>query len=406
VIDPLDESQTGVAGRGERVTLRDQSGGILADYIIGKAVPNREGFRYLRLPDKKRTYAVKVGADLSTKFADWINADLLELRAQDIMRMVLNDYTIDETSGTYNQAGRATLNRDIAGAWVLAEAAPGRAVNDAKVREMLGALDTLTITGVRPKPASLTADLRTKAGIAIDVPTRLSLESRGFFISSDGRLLSNEGEINIGTKEGVLYTLRFGEVLYGEGLDVSAGSDDETGQDEVSMNSPGAGKENRYVFITAEFDESLLAPKPTPPAPPPAAAPQAESGDENSNQNSESAGAEADGDENQGAPDEAGETAAAQLEPADENPPTQPEEAGPQPAPQPDPVAMQEYQRQLDEWNKTADAGRAKARELNDRFAEWYYVISGVDFKALRPSVNDLVMQAEPSGPDEAPTDN
>ena len=53
------------------------------------------------------------------------------------------------------------------------------------------------------------------------------------------------------TNEGVLYTLRFGEIVYGRGDAVAVG-DDSSDEEET-----GSG-ENRYVFITAEFDESAL----------------------------------------------------------------------------------------------------------------------------------------------------
>lgn len=365
VIDPLDDSQSGVTGRGERITIRSVSGGVLADYIIGNPVPNREDFRYVRVPDKKRTFAVNVKVDASTKFSDWINADLLEFRAPDVKRLALNDYSIDEATGTFNQVGRVTLHRNLAGKWELSELTEGKQVDEAKVNAMLSALDGLTIAGVRPKPASLTADLRSKSGISIDVPTRMSLESRGFFISNDGRLLSNEGEISVGTRDGVRYTLRFGEVLIGEGVDVSAGSELEVeGESFNTIPDSGTPKENRYVFITAEFDESLVAPRPTPP-PAPSPAPAV-----NENQGE---GASADGEQ----------TA-----------------AEPQPAPvetQPSADAIREYERQLIEWEKGAGTGREKAAKLNDRFAEWYYVISATDFQALRPSLNDLVKQAEPA---------
>ena len=35
--------------------------------------------------------------------------------------------------------------------------------------------------------------------------------------------------------------------------------------------------------------------------------------------------------------------------------------------------------------------GKKLAEELRVRFADWYYVISGADFKNLRPSRQDLL---------------
>src|SRR5947209_12826713 len=41
VLDPLDAKSTSLQGRGKRVTLRNKSGEVLADLIIGKEVPAR-----------------------------------------------------------------------------------------------------------------------------------------------------------------------------------------------------------------------------------------------------------------------------------------------------------------------------------------------------------------------------
>ncbi len=51
------------------------------------------------------------------------------------------------------------------------------------------------------------------------------------------------------TRDAVTYTLRFGEIVYGSGVAVSAGA---SGQ---SQGGPG---ENRYLFITTSFDLKAL----------------------------------------------------------------------------------------------------------------------------------------------------
>ena len=52
VVDPLDP-KAGLKGQGKRVTLRDTSKNVLADFIIGKEVRERPGMRYVRIPDRK-----------------------------------------------------------------------------------------------------------------------------------------------------------------------------------------------------------------------------------------------------------------------------------------------------------------------------------------------------------------
>jgi hypothetical protein len=45
VVDPLDEKASGLTGRGKRVTLRDANGVVLADFILGKTVEGKPGYR-------------------------------------------------------------------------------------------------------------------------------------------------------------------------------------------------------------------------------------------------------------------------------------------------------------------------------------------------------------------------
>ena len=39
-------------------------------------------------------------------------------------------------------------------------------------------------------------------------------------------------------------------------------------------------------------------------------------------------------------------------------------------------------------------SGERLARDLNDRFADWYYIISGSDFQKLRLKRSDVVVGA------------
>jgi hypothetical protein len=99
VVDPLDEKAGGLTGRGKRVTLRDANGAIVADFILGKSVPGRAGYRYVRVPGQKRTYAVKTDADPSAHFADWVNAGLLRIASAAIRKVTINRYNIDASGG-------------------------------------------------------------------------------------------------------------------------------------------------------------------------------------------------------------------------------------------------------------------------------------------------------------------
>jgi hypothetical protein len=71
-----------------------------------------------------------------------------------------------------------------------------------------------------------------------------------------------------------------------------------------------------------------------------------------------------------------------------------------------------ENQRKLDERKDRVDAARRRVRELNGRFAEWYYVIPETTYRKLKLSLDDLIEKPaateEPAAPEsdasEAPT--
>ncbi|MBM3961602.1 MAG: hypothetical protein FJ306_06850, partial [Planctomycetes bacterium] len=86
---------------------------------------------------------------------------------------------------------------------------------------------------------------------------RQTLAEKGYFVANNGKLVSNEGDLLFETKKGVRYTLRFGELVPGSGLDVSSGAEDPKNKPrEGEAPKPG---DNRYLMVTAEFQESLLS---------------------------------------------------------------------------------------------------------------------------------------------------
>jgi hypothetical protein len=187
--------------------------------------------------------------DISTHFRDWIESDLLLVDKDEIDEIVLKDYSINERTGQLNERGSVILDKD-GDVWGTADLKKTEEVDNAKVGEVLTALDELTIEGVRPKPAGLSATLeRSSDSLSITREDMMSLQGKGYYFTRDGRLVSNEGELQVQTTDGITYTLRFGEIVYGSGLTVSAGggSDDRMG--------PG---ENRYLFITTQFDPSMF----------------------------------------------------------------------------------------------------------------------------------------------------
>lgn len=332
VIDPLDETVATLKGRGKRVTIKGDNDKILADFIIGKKIPDRENFRFVRVPGQKRVYAVRMNIDISTKFSDWIEADLLQVEKDNITQVKIKDYSIDEFTRMVNQ--RDVLVLDKAGdEWTANRMSSDQEVDQTKMKDLLKALDELTIVGVRPKPGGLSQSLtKVSKGVTITQSDLLSLQSKGYYFSRSGELLSNEGELQARTKDGVTYTLRFGEIVYGTGEAVSAGTE----SSEAEKSGPG---ENRYLFITTEFDPGQFKEPKKP-------------------RNTEF----------MNKPDSLWTDADRRNK---------------------------EMQDAHDEWQKKIDKGEKRSAALNARFARWYYVISADSFDKLHLKRKDLVKKKE-----------
>ena len=43
-------------------------------------------------------------------------------------------------------------------------------------------------------------------------------------------------------------------------------------------------------------------------------------------------------------------------------------------------------------WSRKVDGGRTISRQLNDRFADWYYVISNESFDKLHKAESELIV--------------
>ena len=332
VIDPLDEAVTSLQGRGKRVTIKDEGENVLADFIVGKQVEDRAKFRFVRIPGQKRVYAARVDLDLSTKFADWIEADLLEVEKSSILGATLKDYTINERTGFVNQRDTLVLSKQDDD-WKANRMSASQEVDSTKMADLIGAVDDLNIVGVRRKPEGLSVSLsRSEGNIPLTQEALISLQQKGYYFTRDGSLLSNEGELQTVTDQGITYTLRFGEVLYGSGDAITAGS----GSSDTSGSGPG---ENRYLFITTSFDSSQL---PEPPQP----------------KNTDFSGKEE-----------------KDLSEADK--------------------ANKQLKEKHDEWQEKIENSRKRNEELNQRFANWYYVISSESFDKLRLTRKDLVKRKD-----------
>ena len=264
VLEPdVDKSAVGDQGVGTLVTIRGEGSSTLVNLIIGKEVKGAEGQRYVRRPGQSRVYVAKVDPDaLPVRFEDWIEKDLLQVNGFDVSHMRLKDYSFQVAQSLrgpvtdYDLRNQITV-RDDNGTWNLeeilvgdgdelvpSELAENEQLNQDKLRELKNALDDLEIVSVERKPTQLGADLRADKGFANEQSGINSLIERGFYPVEmpDGNLevLSADGEVQLRTKTGVEYVLRFGGI---EGVNTSDSEE---------------GALNRFMLVTARVYEDMF----------------------------------------------------------------------------------------------------------------------------------------------------
>jgi len=264
--------------KGQRITIKDASGTVLVDIIVGKEIAERPGFHYVRLPagdGQKRVYGSELKLDISTKFEDWIEKDLLKLERDELVSMVYDPYTVDETEGKIVDKNpiraeavdpTATSKRD----WKASEGTvvpPGKELDSTKLRQMLTQMASLKIVGVRPRPEA--RNVIEQQILAQD------MSRKGFFIartdSGQQQLVGNEGLLSAVSEDGVVFSLLFGEVTYESGISLSAGmessssepTEDEKGvmEEAVEPEPEGEGdtskQASRFIFVDVVYDEGL-----------------------------------------------------------------------------------------------------------------------------------------------------
>ena len=333
VIDPLDESISTLRGRGRRVTFKGLSEEVLADLIIGNSVEGRPGLNFVRVPDQNRVYAARTDIGISTRFNDWIETNLLEVERDDVKHVELNEYEVDEGTGVVRNRGEFVIDWVEDDVWTGTEMPDGMEIDYVQMNLLVGGLMGLDIVGVRPKPEGLSGNLRQAfEDRTITNADLQTMQSRGFYPTQAGEMLSNEGELLVRTDDGVRYTLRFGEILYGSGNAVAIG--DETSDDEET----GSG-ENRYVLINAEFDADAF---PEPPRP----------SNRDYENKAEGQWTDADRENNERADLHA-------------------------------------------QWERRTEEGRERADELAIRFASWYYVVSAGSYTRVHKTRDELLKEIE-----------
>ena len=350
VVDPLDiKASNSLKGIGKRVTLKDATDKVLADFIIGKEVKDHPEQRYVRVPGQKRTYGVDVKVDLSTRFADWIETNLLKLDVARVRKVVIDHKGFDPTSGREVPGEVVTLSRkDASTPWTIDGLAPGKEPNTETLLALSNALGDLKIAGIRPKPEGLTEDLKQTPG-EVKPTTQAawrSMVNKGFYLLKTG-LYSNKGTVTVETDEGVAYALRYGEVVFATGDELSAGTEPtKEAKDLAKATNKGteATSEGRYLFATATFDPALLPP------------PKPSTNDDDK------------------FPDDP-------FVYAEGEKPLVPE----------GPAAKAKAEKLAAERDKQVADGKKRAKDLSDRFATWYYVTPGDSYRTIVQDRDKLV---------------
>ncbi|MCA9123491.1 MAG: DUF4340 domain-containing protein [Planctomycetaceae bacterium] len=386
-VEEPDKSSTklGDKGVGLLVSFEDQKGKKLASLIIGKPIKGADGHHFVREPGRDLVYDVEIDPDrFSTKFEDWIKQDLLDLAAIDVERMKVKDYSVLRTTRGFQIEPKFDLIAD----WnsndnkwelnefltyknangpdslkpITSELLPGEELNGTKLNDLKNALAGLKIADVRRKPSGLGADLKAEAGFLNDQESVNSLVGRGFYPLSisggDPEILSANGDLHAYMKDGYEYVLRFGNV---------AGTEEDSEENKL----------NRYLMVTAAINDAKF-PMPelevVPKKPASADVPPPPSTDAPANPSD----ADADTAKEEEKPEESndGEEEESSLDKEIKR-------------------IEKENQRKLDEWKDKRGKAEEKVRELNARFADWYYVVAEDEYKKIRLTRSDLIKEGE-----------
>lgn len=398
VIDPDPKKlSSGATGVGKRVTIQDKSNKPLADLIIGKAVEDKPDLHYVRIPGQTPVYVAAVKTDkFSTKFEDWIEKDLLKLNAFDVKQVGINDYSVDILRGAIIPRSQVSLGFDSKDSkWNLIELAEFKngdfepvklsdqeELDSQKLNDMKTALDELKIVDVRRKPEGLAANLEGGEELAANQESVRSLQTRGFYLvpleeGGPPELYSNEGEVRCGMKDGVEYVLRFGRIAAG------AKAEEEKKEGEEGEPAETATGENRYIMVTAQFNEGLLEKPELEPLP---EGPEAEKAADEKPADEKS-------DEEKAADDQASDKKDEGDKP--DAKPSDDEKSDAKSKAERERIEK-DNKRKQDEYDEKVKQGKDRVKELSGRFADWYYVISDATYQKIHLGREEIVKQKTP----------
>ena len=472
VIDPRGEDIVDMDAVGQSITLRDANDDVLVDLIVGKEATDEgdrsspgqlmqqdeQTYYYVRRQDETNVYRIPLQIDVSTKFADWIEPDLLQIEADKVVAVKLNNYQIEQHGGGMfggaptllkKPGDQIALSRESStDDWTIEDIAEAtETLKKDEVTSIVGVLDDMAIVDVKRKPtldgqmlldADLNYSLTPEQAKLMSVRSQeelnqlsneqklefqnlqvaigelqQDLQLRGFNFGSTGEkleLVSAGGEVQAATSDGLLYTLHVGKANASDKKEIKvAGATDEektedgedaaaddaqpsvpSSDEDAESDSQQESSDNRYVLIRVGFDESyigaeLKAPEePVSPTKPEGYTPAPEQ-DETESTDEESAEGEDDAAPKPKAAERdekfaAYDVAVAAYEEAKID----------------FEVAMSEFKTEQEERAEQIKLGKQKAKILNQRFEDWYYVVSGENLTTLQADRATLIEVKEP----------
>jgi hypothetical protein len=428
--DELSKAENKMKEIGKVITI-SQEKTPLASLIVGSELPNQPALRYVRKPNGNEVYSVKFSNydEASSRFVDWVEKDFLDLDKFSIKSVTLDNYEIDLNAGEIKRDTPPFVLEYADSEWKLSGAplSDKEELNKDRLDEMRDSFDDLKIIDVEKKPGILInnlkqgneffSDLQDPKNQVVMQAVMGALQQKGFYtvavMNPAGqkvpKVVSNKGEILVGMKDGVEYVLRFGETYRGP-------EDDE--------NSTG---DSRFIYAFARVNPRLLDPPSLEPVPAPLSAPvqnapapdgnQSVSGDSNSTQGEK-------GDDGKKGDESAPPAIAPPGPPPNFIPPTAPPGAPP-PLPQPtvssaveangtspvDDFAKKKADRDAEiariqasnaakqrEFQDKMNKAQKRVNELNEKLADWYYVISNEVYEKIRLERKDFVKIKEEEG--------
>lgn len=303
VTDPLSPKlEPGQKGVGTRVTMSDEQNKPLVDLILGKAVRDAAGQRYVREAGRDAVYVIEIDpAKLSTDFENWIEKDLLKLNAWDLQQVEVKDYSA-EMGLVMGQNGKPTIGvawdprADMTLAYSDADAkwtpvklrkfdpkqgehgdyvdfklADDEELNSETLNALKTSLDDLKIVDVKHKPQGLSENLKAGEDFMNNREALQDLISKGFAATAtpeggSQEIISSDGEVIATLKNGAEYVLRFGNLTNTPG---SADKQDKEAKpeekSEAKSATPDGGDKtadkndvHRYLFVMARFNENAV----------------------------------------------------------------------------------------------------------------------------------------------------